>query len=408
MVTAIEDTLRGLGPIDLPPSVADLGGEKAVLEAIGCLDAELLPRLIEAVTADWMALQEQVSFGSALAGRLSEVTQATSFATSTDALLAVAVAAADDGLSRTLMKSLLSATGDIEDDDRALRAGFAIRAAVDLSLLNVGVSSHGVLAMLEGMEDVPEAMAPGVARAIGRLWEHHDDKFLRELLEQRVLPHEPASADATVELGLESLRQAFTAPDKSEVIAALEHAVELFERARGFDEDRPDARGFAAGARAVLAFESDPDSMGAALDEMAEARIELDRYHVDIGAEFRGATPLRSLAAWHVLAATLRSLRAHLDDPDVLSLRPVVEALSDAYSGMRLAVLQHQRLGLLGFIQPILREGIRAQPALVEGVRQLASEGATPVAEELAAEVVSPKACSRKTRPRAPSSRRRP
>jgi hypothetical protein len=149
----------------------------------------------------------------------------------------------------------------------------------------------------------------------------------------------------------------------------------------------------------VLAFGSGSDDLTAALDELTAARADLDRYEVSVGGDFRGATPLRSIAGWHILAATLRNLRANLYKPDVLHLRPAVEALASAYEGMRLAVLDDERLGLQAFIQPVISTTVAQHSALADGVSQLADDpGASSTAKELAGEVVRPKARTRRVR----------
>lgn len=388
----VSDLLLGLGPADAPPGIDELGGEGRLLAELPQLDVELLPRFVEAVASDWDAVNAPVDMATGLLARLPEITGAISFATSADTLLSVTVATADGGLARSFTETLLAVAGDNATAESALRAGHALRGAVDLALLDVGVSPHGVLAAVENLEDIPAEMASGTARAVGRLWEHFDEPFLGEQLERRVLPHEEAAADGTVELGLKALRDAFAAHQQDAAADALGQAVRQFDRAVAFDENRPDARAFSAAAKAVLAFDVGDAEMATALDELTAARGELDRYQVRIEGEFRGATPLRSVAAWHVLAATLRGLRAHLRDPDVLNLRPAVEALADAYGGMRLGVLTDARLGLQAFIQPVIRAGITAKPALAEGIEQLAAERGAPPLSELAGAVVRPKA----------------
>jgi hypothetical protein len=212
----------------------------------------------------------------------------------------VTVASEDDELARVLMSTLLAVTNDFADgEERSLRAGYAVRAAVDLALLDVGVSPHGVLAAIENLGPLPSRVAR-VARATGRLCEHHDEAFLRAVLEERVLPHEEAAADATLELGLRELREAFEADDSQTTLASLSRAATLFDRASDYGEARPDARAFAAAARAALAFGEGGRAMAAALDRVASARSEFERDRVDVGSDFRGATPLRSVAAWQV------------------------------------------------------------------------------------------------------------
>jgi hypothetical protein len=66
---------------------------------------------------------------------------------------------------------------------------------------------------------------------------------------------------------------------------------------------------------------------------------------------------------------------------------------------MRLAVLDDERLGLQAFIQPVISTTVAQQPALADGVSQLADEpGASSAAKELAGEVVRPKARTRRVR----------
>lgn len=406
---AADDVLRQLGPVDPPPGIADLGGEASIMEGLPELDAGLLPALVEAVANDLDALDDPQTLGSALVTRLPEIGAPLSFANSADSLLRVTVATRSTELAGMLMDALLEVAGDNHGPERGLRAGYAVRAAVDLGLLGAGVTAHGVLAAIERVDEIPPEMASGMARAIGRLWEHYDEEFLQQVLEKRVLSHDAAAGDATVELGLKALREAFHAGQPDETVGALERSIELFERARAYDEDRADARAYEAAARAVLAFGSEGDEMTAALDDLTAARAELDRYEVPVGGDFCGATPLRSVAGWHILAATLRNLRQNLDNPDVLNLRPAVEALANAYGGMRLAVLDDERLGLRAFIQPVISTAVARQPTLAEGVSQLADEpGAPDSAADLAGEVVLPKERSKMRASRLRLAKRRP
>lgn len=397
----VEEALRELSPTDPVPTVEELGGVDLLLTAVGELDRDLLPRLVESV-GSWPKTPDHPALIAAVVERLPDVEGALEAAGCIDAVLALTVASQDGAVARALMaRLLLLVDGGLQSDVLALRAGYAIRAAADLALLDVGVTAHGVLAALENLPDVRPEMASGVARAAGRLWEHHDEPFLRHVLEDRVLPHDEAAGDGLVELGLDSLRVAFDAAEGEAALEALQRAEELFERARAQDEDRPDARAFAAACRAVAAFTTDATAMSAALDELAEARTELERYRVDEPTGFRGATPLRSVADWHVLAGTLRGLSAHLERPDILNLRPAIEALGDAYTGMRLGVLEDERQGLLGFIRPLVRDRVETSAALKEGVAQYATEEGAPTgARELAAEVVRPKVTPRPDTPR--------
>ena len=299
-----------------------------------------------------------------------------------------------------LMNAFLVVATDFDGDDTgALRCGHAIRAAVDLALLDVGASVHSPLAAVERMTDVPAAMAPALSRAVGRLSEHSDAEFLTRLLETELMRHEDAAADALLELALGAMRSAFSAPDSRSTEAGLRRSIELLNRARRHDADRPDARAFQAAAQAVIAFSGEPEVLSPALAELSAAQRELEMYSAERQDEFRGAEPLRSSAAWLVLASELAALRTHLDHPDLLNLAPGMRALSSAYSGVRLAVLDDERLGFTRFIQPVIREGVKVQPGLPEALGQLAGvDDAPPMTKEFAAAVMRPKVRSRQMR----------
>ena len=171
-----------------------------------------------------------------------------------------------------------SVSSGFESEAHALRAGYAIRAAVDLALLDAGVPlmPYGPYWRTSPTSDQRWRLAS--REQPGGSGEHYQEPFLRSVLEERVLPHEASAGDALLELGLDSLRAAFEAPTGDATLEQLHRAEELFDGARAEDEDRPDARAFAAACRAVAAFGSDETAIAAALDELADARTELERY----------------------------------------------------------------------------------------------------------------------------------
>jgi hypothetical protein len=395
---SVADVLRGLSPVDPPPSIADLGGEQAIVSQLADLDEALLPSLAETLRDDWPDVAGKTEIVIALADRLKDVRGALSCASIVDALTVFLVNLDDVAIGRQVSDALLAmmaaSVRENASDEAALRAGHALRAATDLALLVPATGEYQLFAALDRLDDVPEPMAPALARAAGRLWDHRDEDLLRRLLEETVLPHRGAAGDASVELGLARLRTAMRTDDPQEARTALGEAVRWMQRARQADEDRPDARAFQAAAEAVLAFADDTPAQ--ALDEqleaLAEARRELDVYRARLREAFGPVRPLASIAAWHVLASDLRALRAHLAAPDLLEgLRPALGALADAYYGMRLAVLDVTELGLQAFIRPVLVEAVRSDAALARGLEQFlandeASEEAKQAAVELARE----------------------
>lgn len=406
----IADVLLALGPTDEVPTLGRLGGEAAVHEELPSLPAEVIPDLIVAVASDLDSVGDPDVLGADLAARLgSDVAGPLSFARGADSLLRIAVARASGALALAVMDAFLAVADESADDGAgALRRGHAIRAAVDLGLLEVGASVHAPLSAIERLSDIPAEMAPSLSRAVGRLSEHTDAAFLTELLETELMRHEDAAADSLLELSLAAMRSAFSAPNSERTEADLRRSIELLERARLHDADRPDARAFLSAAQAVVAFAGEPEALLPALGELSAAQRELEMYSISRQDEFRGAEPLRSSSAWLVLASELAAVRHHLDHPDLLSLSPGMRALAKAYSGVRLAVLGDERLGFTKFIQPVIREGVEASPGLPEALGHLArADDAPPLTKELATAVMRPKARSRQTHPSRARSRRR-
>jgi hypothetical protein len=102
------------------------------------------------VANDIGSVDDPEALGSALVARLPEIDAPLSFADSADSLLRVTVVAGRAELAASLMDALLEVTRDNDGPKRGLRAGYAVRAAVDLGLLDAGVSAHAVLAAIEG------------------------------------------------------------------------------------------------------------------------------------------------------------------------------------------------------------------------------------------------------------------
>jgi hypothetical protein len=396
----VVDLLVNLGPADPDPTLRDLGGARAVQEELPEIAAHLVPDVIAAMAADLDSLEDVDELFLATSVRLgSDVLGPLSFARGADSLLRIAVARSNTRLTRALMDVFLEVVRTMQEDGPgALRRGHAIRAAVDLALLDVGASIHAPLATIERIDYVPTEMAPALTRAVGRLSEHSESEQLVRLLEDELAGHDNAAADALVELSLISMRAAFAAPDASGAEAGLHRAVVLLDRARRYDGDRPDARAYLGAARAVLAFSEDPSVLGDMLEDLLAAQRQLAMYSGLDAHEFRGAQPLRSSAAWLVLASELKAIRGHLDNPDLLDLRPGLEALAKAYGGVRLAVLGDERLGFTKFIRPVIVSRIEVQPGLPEAVQQLAARpDAPPGTQDLAEAMMRPKSRPRRT-----------
>ena len=378
----IEKQLRAMAAVDDAPEMADLGGEAEFVVAIAELPEDLVSRAADAVWQAWPEIGDHRAALAALASRLPDVTSALEYADVADGLVA-GVAALDDDTSAVAVATALAAALCPEAlDERPLHGGHAVRAAADLASVS-SVSSHTTLAALSTLAAIPDPAGAPFARAIGRFLDLADEPWLRSMLRDQVLPLASAAADAAIELGHVALREAFANGDPVEATDVLGRAAELFEEAARADEDRPDALGFAAATRCALAFAAhDVEAMERWAAELDKCRIALMAWSPSDDGPSRAEA---AAGAWVLLTGDLLALRRHLDAPDTLRLLNAVEVIADAYYGVRLRVLESERLGLQAFLRPLVIEKLRADGLLRDGLTRLAGEDEATAARRAAA-----------------------
>ncbi len=368
---SVEGRLRALTALDDTPSLADLGGEEQLVATLEGLPEDLISRAADVVWQSWTQITDHRAALAALASRLPAVTAALEYADVADGLVAGVALLGDDLLATIVARALVAALEAGALAERPLHGGHAVRAAADMAAVS-SIASHITLAALSTVTCIPALAGVPFARAIGRLLDLGDEPWLRTMLRNRVLPLPGAAADATIELALAHLRDAFSYGDPAAATAALNAAAELFEEAARADEDRADATGFAAATRCALAF---ADQDAAAMEGWA---AELNRSRIALMAWSPGDDgPSRAEAAagaWTLLTSDLLALRRHLDAPDTLRLINAVEVIADAYYGVRLRVLDDERLGLRAFLRPVVIEKLRENGQLREGLVRLAEE----------------------------------
>lgn len=376
---SIADQLAALGSTAAAPSVSELGGPEAFADDMRSLPSELLPRAVRVLSQEDTADPELIEV---FVERLAEIDGPVSFDEAGETLVRHVNAVHDSSLAVRLLDQLLAVfDGRDASADDAVRAGYAIQTAVDLVRTGAGASDHGVLASLERVEDVPPLTAAALARAVGRLAETDDSEFLVPLLE-RAAEHEGASAQATLELGLVALRNAFDSDDPAAAAEELDLAIARLETASELEENRADARVFAAAAKAVRALTQDEDAFKSELEALADARLDYAVYDPSVERVDRVVGPLHSVAAWAVLASQLRHLRSAVDKPDVTHLQPGLKAMADAYAGAALDTVADSRTGLRGFTGPFVEAAIERDPLLARGAEAYEGPGELPTAGE--------------------------
>lgn len=365
--------LRSLRSTDPPPDIEELGGPGPFATQLAELAPELLVAAAQSVWSSWSTLVDGQAFVRLLAGRLGDIGGDVEFAELIDGLVDAALTgtAADVDV---VLEALLAALTPDAVTARPLRAGHAIHAATDIATSAVGPSRHKVLAQLSGLTDIPADAATAFARACGRLLDHADEAWLRELVEQRLLVHRQAAPQAAVELGYCRLRDAFNAADETAALAALEQAATMFDQAAADDEDRADADAMAAAARCVLAFAArDPDTVAAERQRLERRRTELVMFSATPGSRFEAAA-----GAWLLLAGDLLALEQHLAHDKILNLEKPVRVIARAHEGVRLQVLDDERFGLRSIISPRIIETLHARSFLRQGIQELAEDRSEP------------------------------
>ena len=379
---SLEEQLRSVSSVDGAPALTDLGGEPEFLAALADLPEDLISRAADAVWQGWPQIDNHGAALAALALRLPDVTAALEYADVADGLVAGAAALGDDSAAMTVVAALVAALNPDTLSGRPLHGGHAVRAAADLASIS-SIASHPTLAALATVTSIPEPAGAPFARAIGRLLDVTDEPWLRTMLRDQILPLASAAADGTIELAHAYLRDAFADGVPSSATTALTTAADLFDEAARADEDRADAVGFAAATRCALAFANqDADAMEHWAAKLNSSRVALMAWSPADDGPSRAEA---AAGAWTLLTGDLLALRRHLDAPDTLRLINAVEVIADAYYGVRLRVLEEERLGLQAVLRPAVIEKLRENGQLREGLVRLTKDDETTAERRAAA-----------------------
>ncbi|MGW4160337.1 hypothetical protein [Streptomyces sp. NPDC004788] len=312
-----------------PPTLAELGGPVLLTEARDeLLDHDDLPALVSVLCSESITLTSP-------AGQ--------------DFLLAAAEAPDDPLLLEDVVTALLTHRDAVRvlgedladvwlDASRTrldLMGGIALEACARLVLAGVA-SHHGLVDRLRRMRRelarIDEDFAARAVRVAGALAEQFPAPEIPPLLEH-LLDHDDVADDAAFELGMLTLRQAFTAASVDEARPQLLKAREYLSDASCMEE-RPDAVGFGAALDAVLAY-----TTGATISDDTVRRLQ-DAI-LDIRLNLLGLPPgwrvprLDTLATWQQLLDTLVHAQGADREGSWLHAAAVITSLVDVYAAHR-------------------------------------------------------------------------
>ncbi|WP_261646068.1 hypothetical protein [Curtobacterium sp. C2H10] len=253
--------------------------------------------------------------------------------------------------------------------------GLPIRAALD----------ERVTALLDDDAEV----SPFLLRALGAAIDTWEDGDLLQSL-QRLANRD--DADAAVELGFRSLRDAVSAANVAAASTALSEAIAWFNTALSWEE-RPDARAFGTAAQLLQSFAN-----GARITQAAVAQLHGEVYEYLTG--FIGTIPTwrrpraETVSRWLILITDLESLR-ELGDDTWLNAGAVIAAAGRVLVSSRtIRVIARaapsgdsaDNEGLLALVHPRLVTGFSAIADITRQLDKWLTDTADP---ELAAELRS-------------------
>ncbi|WP_150183833.1 DUF4208 domain-containing protein [Streptomyces venezuelae] len=332
MLSPSEDPLRFLARARTagtpPPTLADLGGSVLLTEARDeLLDHDDLPALVTIVCDDASTLASPTGQDFLLAAAVLD-----------DPLLLEDVVTAlltHPAAVRVLGEDLADAWLDISRTRLDLLGGIALESCARLVLAGIA-SHHGLVDRLRRMRRevarIDDDFAARAVRVAGAVAEQFPALEITALLEQ-VLDHDDVADDAAFELGMLTLRQAFSSATVDQAQPQLLRAREYLSDASCMEE-RPDAVAFGAALDALLAYAAGvtvpDDTVRRLQDAILDIRLNL------FGLPPGWRTPrLDTLATWQRLLDTLVGAQRADREGSWLHAAAVVTSLVDVYTAHR-------------------------------------------------------------------------
>lgn len=261
----------------------------------------------------------------------------------------------------------------------ALLAAYSLEGLFRLALEGDVSRYRPLLELAEVTADVPGPFAQHVAKIGGAAFHTWGDDDLLQML-HRLLDNEEAEGEAAFELGLAHLSRALDGDDVSTILAGLETARLLFERARETDDDRSDARAYRSAIDIVLGFaanRSAADMQETLTDLMAAAR---DRAAVlRTGCVPPWLAPRQDLdIQWFELVRSVQHAAEDLARPSWINAATIMDRILAVYEAS--CTIAHGD-GLRSMLRPRVKAAFLRERGLVAHLDDLLSEGQWPDAQ---------------------------
>jgi len=263
-----------------------------------------------------------------------------------------------DAIFRTLADGLQSRPRLAGDRGAAIEGLLRLSLASPSRLLRLGAE------LLE-IEIADPALEPMLAKAVGVTWSQLRDGGLLARLEQ--LAATPAGAsEAAFELGMAHLALALEAGDAGSAHEAFESAKGWFERSLAEREQRPAARLYVLGIRALQTLGAGEAAGEDVARLLLATAFELQAYNrAEKEPAWLGLRRTEAVA-WFRLALTLDALARNLWKPSWWEPEVVVGGeLLAAYTASRTVLARNREGGVEALVRP------RIEASLVEGAGRL-------------------------------------
>lgn len=266
----------------------------------------------------------------------------------------------------------------------ALIAAYSLEGLFRLALEG-DVSRHRpLLELAEVAPDAPGPFAQHVAKIGGAAFHAWGDDDLLTML-HRLLDNEEAEGEAAFELGLAHLARAFDGRDVVTVLAGLDTARLLFERACEADDDRSDARAYRSAIDLVLGFAANRNAA-----DMQDTLADLVTAARDRAAVLRTGCVTPWLAPrqdvdveWFELARTVQRAANDLSRPSWINAATTMDRIFAVYDAS--CTIAHGD-GLRFVLRPRVEASFLRERGLAAHLDDLLSDGQWPDVQRMIAQ----------------------
>lgn len=260
-----------------------------------------------------------------------------------------------------------------------LIAAYALEGLFRLALEG-DVSRHRpLLELAEVASDAPGLFAQHVAKIGGAAFHVWGDDDLLTML-HRLLDNEEAEGEAAFELGLAHLARAFDGEDMAKILAGLDTARMLFERACEADDDRSDAGAYRSAITLVLGFaanRSAADMQETLTDLVTAARDRAEILRTGCVAPW--LAPRQDLdIEWFELVRTVQRAAEDLARPSWINAATTMDRILAVYDAS--CSIAHGD-GLRSVLRPRVEAAFLRERGLAAHLDDLLSKGPWPDAQ---------------------------